>query len=65
MSAPPTTTAELAQNTQDAIGPIIAFDNVSIAFEDNTVLDGISFQPPQPPPRITAPRTPTRATRPM
>ena len=47
MSAPPTTTAELAQNTQDAIGPIIAFDNVSIAFEDNTVLDGISFQLPR------------------
>jgi phospholipid/cholesterol/gamma-HCH transport system ATP-binding protein len=47
MSAPPSTIAERPQSTHDAVGPIVAFDNVSIAFEDNTVLDGISFQLPR------------------
>jgi phospholipid/cholesterol/gamma-HCH transport system ATP-binding protein len=47
MSAPPSTVTEPALSTQGAAGPIIEFEEVSIAFEDNTVLDGISFQLPR------------------
>jgi phospholipid/cholesterol/gamma-HCH transport system ATP-binding protein len=44
MAAPPITFDERQSSTQSSSSPVIAFDNVSIAFEGRTVLDGISFQ---------------------
>ncbi|MBZ5707138.1 MAG: ATP-binding cassette domain-containing protein [Acidobacteriia bacterium] len=46
MSAPPTAIEQPTQSTQDVSPHAIVFDNVSIAFDDNVVLDGISFQLP-------------------
>ena len=46
MSAPPTTVTERSPSGPDTGVPVIAFEDVSIAFEDNVVLDGISFQLP-------------------
>jgi phospholipid/cholesterol/gamma-HCH transport system ATP-binding protein len=44
MAAPPITVDERSASTELPRSPVIAFDNVSIAFEGRTVLDGISFQ---------------------
>jgi phospholipid/cholesterol/gamma-HCH transport system ATP-binding protein len=44
MAAPPITVDERSVPTETSRSPVIAFDNVSIAFEGRTVLDGISFQ---------------------
>jgi phospholipid/cholesterol/gamma-HCH transport system ATP-binding protein len=44
MAAPPSTFDERQTSTESSPSPVIAFDNVSIAFEGRTVLDGISFQ---------------------
>lgn len=46
MSAPPTAIEQPTRSTQDVSPYVIVFDNVSIAFDDNVVLDGISFQLP-------------------
>src|SRR5580658_7914785 len=44
MAAPPTAIEQRAPSGSDAAANVIVFDNVSIAFEDKPVLDGISFQ---------------------
>jgi phospholipid/cholesterol/gamma-HCH transport system ATP-binding protein len=44
MAAPPITVDERHSSTETSRSPVIAFDDVSIAFEGRTVLDGISFQ---------------------
>ncbi|HTA25752.1 MAG TPA: ATP-binding cassette domain-containing protein [Terriglobales bacterium] len=44
MAAPPITFDDRQTSTESSRSPVIAFDNVSIAFEGRTVLDGISFQ---------------------
>jgi phospholipid/cholesterol/gamma-HCH transport system ATP-binding protein len=43
MAAPPTAIEQPASSASDAASNVILFDNVSIAFEDKPVLDGISF----------------------
>jgi phospholipid/cholesterol/gamma-HCH transport system ATP-binding protein len=47
MAAPPTVTDPRAVSTQDSVSPVIVFENVSIAFEDKPVLNGISFHLPR------------------
>ncbi len=47
MAAPPTTIEQPLKSTQSSASPVIAFENVSLAFEDNQVLDGISFHLPR------------------
>jgi len=32
---------------RDAVAPVVVFDNVSIAFDEKVVLDGISFHLPR------------------
>jgi phospholipid/cholesterol/gamma-HCH transport system ATP-binding protein len=44
MAAPPITVDERSISAEASRTPVIVFDNVSIAFEGRTVLDGISFQ---------------------
>ncbi len=44
MAAPPITLDDRQTSTENSRSPVIAFDDVSIAFEGRTVLDGISFQ---------------------
>jgi phospholipid/cholesterol/gamma-HCH transport system ATP-binding protein len=44
MAAPPITFDERHTSTESSQAPVIAFDEVSIAFEGRTVLDGISFR---------------------
>ncbi len=44
MAAPPSTIEQRTAPQQDAGSPVITFENVSIAFEEKTVLEGISFQ---------------------
>jgi phospholipid/cholesterol/gamma-HCH transport system ATP-binding protein len=44
MAAPPTAIESPLKTTESSSSPIIVFDNVSIAFEDKTILDEISFQ---------------------
>src|ERR1700730_1114189 len=43
MVAPPSAIAETRPSSQDSASPVIEFQDVSIAFEDKPVLDGISF----------------------
>jgi phospholipid/cholesterol/gamma-HCH transport system ATP-binding protein len=43
MAAPPSAIVERVPSEPQAAGKIIVFENVSIAFEDKPVLDGISF----------------------
>src|SRR5690349_7819808 len=43
MAAPPITSEQRQAPTQDSASPAIVFKDVSIAFEDKPVLDGISF----------------------
>jgi phospholipid/cholesterol/gamma-HCH transport system ATP-binding protein len=44
MAAPPNAIESPLKSTESSASPVIVFDNVSIAFEDKTILDGISFQ---------------------
>src|SRR5271155_5807300 len=44
MAAPPSAIVERVPPEPQAAGKIIVFENVSIAFEDKPVLDGISFR---------------------
>jgi phospholipid/cholesterol/gamma-HCH transport system ATP-binding protein len=44
MAAPPNAIESLLKSTESSASPVIVFDNVSVAFEDKTILDGISFQ---------------------
>jgi phospholipid/cholesterol/gamma-HCH transport system ATP-binding protein len=44
MAAPPTAIESPLKTTESSSSPVIVFDNVSIAFEDKTILDEISFQ---------------------
>src|SRR5271170_5242135 len=44
MAAPPTAIEQRLPSDPDATANIVAFENVSIAFEDKAVLDGISFR---------------------
>jgi phospholipid/cholesterol/gamma-HCH transport system ATP-binding protein len=44
MAGPPTTLAEPRPVATDTTSPVIVFDHVSVSFEGNTVLDGISFE---------------------
>jgi phospholipid/cholesterol/gamma-HCH transport system ATP-binding protein len=44
MAAPPTTIAERVPSEPEAVENVIVFENVSIAFEEKPVLDGISFR---------------------
>jgi phospholipid/cholesterol/gamma-HCH transport system ATP-binding protein len=46
MSAPPTAVQQPTKSTQDVTPHVIVFDNVSIAFDERIVLDGVSFQLP-------------------
>src|ERR1700691_3582205 len=43
MTAPPAEIVERVPSEQEAAGNVIVFENVSIAFEDKPVLNGISF----------------------
>src|SRR5271155_947836 len=47
MAAPPSAIVERVPSEPQAAGKIIVFENVSIAFEDKPVLDGISFRLPK------------------
>jgi phospholipid/cholesterol/gamma-HCH transport system ATP-binding protein len=47
MAAPPTAIEQRMPSQPDAAADIVVFDNVSIAFDDNRVLDGISFRLPK------------------
>jgi phospholipid/cholesterol/gamma-HCH transport system ATP-binding protein len=47
MTAPPVEIVERVPSEQEAAGNVIVFENVSIAFEDKPVLDGISFRLPK------------------
>src|ERR671925_85364 len=47
MVAPPNALEERAASANTSAEPVIKFENVSIAFEDNAVLDGISFHLPR------------------
>jgi phospholipid/cholesterol/gamma-HCH transport system ATP-binding protein len=44
MAAPPSTIEQRLPSEPDAADNIVVFENVSIAFEDKVVLDGISFR---------------------
>ena len=44
MAAPPTAIESPLKTTESSSSSVIVFDNVSIAFEDKTILDEISFQ---------------------
>jgi len=44
MTAPPTAIEQRASSVPDAAGNVVVFENVSIGFEDKTVLDRISFR---------------------
>ncbi len=44
MAAPPTAIEQRMPSEPDAAGDIVVFENVSIAFDDNRVLEGISFR---------------------
>jgi len=44
MAAPPSTIEQRLPSQPDAADNIVVFENVSIAFEDKVVLDGISFR---------------------
>lgn len=44
MATPPTVVEEKTRSTQDPASQAIVLENVSIAFDDKPVLDGISFQ---------------------
>src|ERR1700678_4035920 len=44
MTAPPAEIVERVPSEQEAAGNVIVFENVSIAFEEKPVLDGISFR---------------------
>lgn len=44
MAAPPATTEDRQQSTQDPTSSAVVFEDVSIAFEDKPVLDEISFR---------------------
>ena len=44
MAAPPTAIEQRASSEPDTAANVVVFENVSIAFEDKTVLDGISFR---------------------
>jgi len=44
MGAPPIVAEEPSRAIQDAASPVIVFEDVSLAFDDKVVLDGISFQ---------------------
>jgi phospholipid/cholesterol/gamma-HCH transport system ATP-binding protein len=44
MATPPIAVESPIKPTEDSTSPIIEFDDVSIAFEDKPVLDGISFR---------------------
>jgi phospholipid/cholesterol/gamma-HCH transport system ATP-binding protein len=44
MAAPPSTLASPLNSSPPPASDVIVFENVSIAFEDNPVLDGISFR---------------------
>jgi phospholipid/cholesterol/gamma-HCH transport system ATP-binding protein len=46
MAAPPSLVAQPIGSLQKPASPAIAFENVSLAFEDKTVLEGVSFQLP-------------------
>jgi phospholipid/cholesterol/gamma-HCH transport system ATP-binding protein len=46
MAAPPSLIAQPIDSPQKPASPAIAFENVSLAFEDKSVLDGVSFQLP-------------------
>jgi phospholipid/cholesterol/gamma-HCH transport system ATP-binding protein len=43
MATPPTAVESPIKAAEDSTSPVIKFENVSIAFEEKTVLDGISF----------------------
>jgi phospholipid/cholesterol/gamma-HCH transport system ATP-binding protein len=47
MAAPPTLIEQPVKFTQDSSSPVIAFEDVSLAFEDKSVLDRVSFQLPR------------------
>src|SRR5450432_2385060 len=47
MAAPPTLIEQPVKFTQDSSSPVIAFEDVSLAFEDKSVLDRISFNLPR------------------
>src|ERR1700757_4080393 len=47
MSAPPVASEEKVAGLQGSSAPAIVFDNVSISFEEKSVLDGVSFQLPR------------------
>lgn len=47
MAAPPVASEQHATGLQDSSTPAIVFENVSIAFEEKVVLDGVSFQLPR------------------
>ena len=47
MAAPPTAIEQPLQPTQNSASPVIAFEDVSLAFEDKQVLNGISFHLPR------------------
>lgn len=44
MAAPHVAAEQPARATQDSASPVIVFDDVSLAFDQKVVLDGISFQ---------------------
>jgi phospholipid/cholesterol/gamma-HCH transport system ATP-binding protein len=46
MAAPPTAIEQPLQSSQKPAAPVIAFENVSLAFEDKSVLEEISFHLP-------------------
>jgi phospholipid/cholesterol/gamma-HCH transport system ATP-binding protein len=46
MAAPPTVVEQTLKSTQNSASPVISFENVSLAFEDNQVLEQISFDLP-------------------
>ena len=46
MSAPPTAVEERNNSAPDAVGNVIVFDNVFVAFDEKIVLDGVSFHLP-------------------
>src|ERR1700690_87322 len=47
MAAPPTVIEQRLPSQPDAAADIVVFDNVSIAFDENRVLEGISFRLPK------------------
>lgn len=47
MAAPPTAMEQPAAARPDSVSPVIVFEDVTIAFDDKRVLDGISFHLPR------------------